>query len=247
MKISACIITLNEEANLQRCLKSIQGIANEIVVVDSGSDDRTPLIATDHNARFIHHDWEGYVDQKNFCISKATHPWVLSIDADEELSTELRDELAALKEKGPEESAAGYSMARVTFFENCWIRYGDWYPDVLVRLFRKEKARFVGGKVHERLEIDGPVLPLAGELHHYSFRDVADLRARGEKYARLWAESARAEGRTAAPLSPVLHGTARFLRNYLVRGGWKGGMRGFRIAVHCARYVYLKYQLLRRA
>ncbi len=247
MNITACIITQDEEENLPRCLKSLEGIVDEIVVVDSGSTDRTPFLATDHNARFIRHDWQGYVDQKNFCIAKATHPWVLSIDADEALSPELREEIAALKEKGGDDRTVGYSMPRVVFFEGQWIRYGDWYPDVLVRLFRKEKARFTGGRVHERLEIDGPVVALSGELHHHSFRDEADLRARGEKYAALWAETARADGKTAGPLSPLLHATARFLRHFFLKGGWKGGARGFRIARLCAREVGLKYQLLRKS
>lgn len=247
MNISACIITRNEEANLPRCLESLQGLADEIVIIDSGSTDRTPFIATDFNARFIRHDWEGYAAQKNFALGKARNEWILSLDADEALSAELRSEIAALKASGPSADASGYSMPRVVFYENTWIRFSDWYPDVLVRLFRKDKARFAGAHVHERLEIHGPVLPLTGEIHHHSFKDEADYRARMDHYSTLWAQGARAAGRHAGPLAPITHAAARFLRSYLIKGGWKGGALGFRLARLQAAEVALKYRKLRTA
>lgn len=245
MEISACLITHNEEANLPRCLESLAGIADEIVIVDSGSTDRTPFIATDHNARFIRHDWEGYAAQKNFALSKARHDWVLSLDADEALSPELKAEILALKAAGPAPEASGYSMPRVVCYQGTWIRFGDWYPDVLVRLFRKDRARFAGAWVHERLEVNGPVLPLRGELYHHSFKDEADYRARMEHYSSLWAEGAREAGKSAAPWSAPGHAVARFLRSYLVKGGWRGGALGFRLAWLQATEVALKYRKLR--
>jgi len=246
MNISACIITRNEEDNLPRCLESIKDVVDEIVIIDSGSTDRTPFIATEYNARFIRHDWEGYVAQKNFALQKATWEWVLSIDADEELSPELRGELLKLKQQSPEPVASGFEMARVVFYEGRWIRFGDWYPDRLVRLFRKSRAKFAGGAVHERLEVEGAVEPLAGELHHYTYRDLADQQARMERYSTLWAEAAHQEGRRAGWASSYTHAVARFLRAFVIKGGFKGGVLGFRIARLNAAEVYLKYQKLAR-
>lgn len=246
MKISACIITKNEEANLPRCLKSIRDLVDEIVIVDSGSSDRTPFIATEYNARFIKHDWEGYVGQKNFALSKASYNWVFSIDADEELSPELQDEIKKIHE-GPEPSYSapvGYQVSRVVFYEGQWIRFGDWYPDLLVRLFDRRKASFAGGKVHERLEIKGTINNLSGELHHYTYKDVADQKSRIEYYSTLWAETAKAEGKKAGFLDPYTHSAWRLFRSLFVKGAIKGGTLGWQIARLNAHEVYLKYKKL---
>jgi glycosyltransferase involved in cell wall biosynthesis len=247
MNLTACIITLNEESNLARCLDSLKDIADEIIIVDSGSKDRTPFIATDYNARFIRHDWEGYVGQKNFAISKASHEWILSIDADEELSPELRAEILKIKPSTVPGNIAGFSMPRVVFFENTWIRFGDWYPDVLVRIFRKGKGQFAGGAVHERLELEGEIQPLAGELVHHSFKDEADYRSRMDHYSTLWAQSAKAFGKKAGPLAPFTHATWRFLRSFFLKEGIKGGSLGFRLARLQAAEVFMKYQKLRKS
>ncbi len=174
MKISFCLITLNEEKNLPRCLASCAGLADEIIVLDSGSTDATEKIARQFGARFEHQDWLGFVGQKNRVLSLATRDWIFSLDADEELSPELRAEILSLKNSGaPSHNVNGYSMPRCVLYEGRWIRHGDWYPDRLVRLFRRDHARFAGGNVHERLEISGPVQDLHGDLHHYSFADAA--------------------------------------------------------------------------
>ena len=136
MTISFCLITLNEEANLDRCLKSIAGLADEIVVVDSGSRDRTEAIALGHGARFVHQDWLGYVGQKNHVLSLASHDWVFSIDADEELSPALRDEVRTLKQNEPPSAVSGFHLPRCVCYEGRWIRHGDWYPDRGVQIGR---------------------------------------------------------------------------------------------------------------
>ncbi|NJK93189.1 MAG: glycosyltransferase family 2 protein [Blastochloris sp.] len=246
MKISACIITLNEESNLPRCLQSLRDLVDEVVIVDSGSTDRTPFIATEFDARFIRHDWEGYVAQKNFALSKASYNWVLSIDADEELSSELRHEIKKIHD-GPEPSStspSGYEVSRVVFYEGHWIRFGDWYPDRLVRLFDKRKASFAGGQVHERLEIQGPIEPLAGELHHYTYKDLADQKARIEHYSTLWAQTAHQEGKRANFLSPYTHALWRLFRSLFLKGSIQGGSLGWQIARLNAYEVYLKYKKL---
>jgi glycosyltransferase involved in cell wall biosynthesis len=246
VKISLCLITLNEEENLPRCLRSCADLADEIVIVDSGSTDGTTRIAAEFGARFVHQDWLGYVGQKNKVLSLAQNEWVFSLDADEELSPALRDEIRTLKQSTPGGEISGFSMPRCVLYEGRWIRHGDWYPDRLTRLFRRERVKFAGGRVHERLEISGAVTPLRGDLHHYSFRDAADHRARGECYAKLWAQDKHEAGKTAGALSPVLHGAFRWFRGYVLKRGFLDGSQGWCIANISAREVALKYRLLRR-
>ena len=245
MKISFCLITLNEEENLPRCLRSCADLADEIVVLDSGSADGTARIAAEFGARFVHQDWLGYVGQKNKVLSLAQNEWVFSLDADEELSPVLRDEIRVLKQSEPTDDVSGFSMPRCVLYEGRWIRHGDWYPDRLTRLFRREHVKFAGGRVHERLEISGAVTPLRGDLHHYSFRDAADHRARGDRYAKLWAQDKYEAGKTAGALSPGLHGAFRWLRGYVLRRGFLDGAQGWRIAKISASETALKYRLLR--
>ena len=245
MKISVCLITLNEEENLGRALRSCVDLADEIVIVDSGSKDGTERIAREFGARLVHQDWLGYVGQKNKVLSLAQNEWVFSLDADEELSPALRDEIRVLKQFTIAEEVSGFSMPRCVLYEGRWIRHGDWYPDRLTRLFRRARVKFAGGRVHERLEISGVVTPLRGDLHHYSFRDAVDHRARGERYAKLWAQDKHEAGKTANAFSPVLHGAFRWLRGYVLKRGFMDGAQGWRIANISAREVALKYRLLR--
>jgi glycosyltransferase involved in cell wall biosynthesis len=246
MKISFCLITLDEERNLPRCLKSCADLADEIVVLDSGSTDKTEEIAREFGARFEHQEWLGYVGQKNRVLSLASNEWVFSLDADEELSPRLREEVQLLKSAGEVgNDVSGFSMPRCVFYEGKWIRHGDWYPDRLVRWFRRDRAKFVGGKVHERLEVSGRIVSLSGDLHHYSFIDAADHRARCEKYARLWAQEKFETGQQAGVLSPAFHAAFRWLRGCLLRGGFLDGAQGRHIAALCARETFYKYKFLR--
>lgn len=247
MKISFCLITLNEAENLPRALKSCADLADEIVIVDSGSKDATETIAHSFGAKFVHQDWLGYVGQKNKVLSLAANEWVFSLDADEELSPKLRAEIIELKKlAAPPEKTSGYSLPRCVFYEGRWIRHGDWYPDRLVRLFRRSLAKFAGGRVHERLEISGEIIQLRGDLHHFSFADAADHRARGEKYAKLWAEDKLAAGKTVSALAPVSHAAFRWLRGYILRGGFLDGAQGWRISNISMHETFLKYQMLRK-
>jgi len=245
MKISFCLITLNEEANLPRCLNSIKDLADEIVILDSGSTDKTAEVAKQFGARFEHQDWMGYVGQKNMAISHTKNEWVFSIDADEELSADLRDEIQSIEYEGVPEEVSGYDMPRCVKYEGRWIRHGDWYPDRLARLFRKSKGRFEGGKVHERLEINGLIDPLEGELYHHSFKDKQDHWQRCEKYAQLWAETQFDLGHKAGIFAPLTHSVFRWFRGYVLKHGFLDGSIGLRIANFCAMEVHLKYKLLR--
>ncbi len=246
MRISVCIITLNEEANLRRCLESCTGLAEEVVVLDSGSTDDTEAVAREYGARWVVREWPGYMRQKNNVIELANEEWVLSLDADEALSQGLCRVLEELKKTKPPDSVGGFSMSRCVFYEGHWVRHGDWYPDRLVRLFRREGAHFEGGRVHERLELDGEIRKLKGDIEHYSFKDSADHWARCQKYAWLWAEDARDAGKHAGFFAPWLHGAFRWVRGYILRGGVLDGRQGWRIAALNAREVFLKYRLLRR-
>ena len=246
MKISFCVITLNEEENLGPCLESCADLADEILVLDSGSKDRTGEIAAEFQARWEHQDWLGFVGQKNEILRRATCEWVFSLDADEELSGPLREEIKTLKKMEPSPDIAGFSMPRCVCYEGKWIRHGDWYPDRLARLFRRERARFEGGKVHEGLELSGRVLPLTGDLNHYSFRDLADHRARAEKYAQLWAESQFEAGRRIGPFAPFTHAFHRWFKGYIARRGFLDGSLGWRIAAISASETFKKYRLLRK-
>jgi len=248
MKISVCLITLNEERNLPRCLASVAPIADEILIVDSGSRDRTEEIARQFGARFVHQDWLGNTDQKNFAQDQAAHPWVFNIDADEELSPDLIQAIIRLKALpvcDTPEAPDGYRVSRMVFYLGRWIRHGDWYPDRLVRLYRRDKARFTGGRVHGQVELPGETPLLPGHLHHYTYLDAADRAARCAKYAEIWAQSAHAEGRHCGPLKGPLHALARFVKGYLLKHGFCDGAIGWEIAMGNAREVWLKYHLLR--
>jgi glycosyltransferase involved in cell wall biosynthesis len=248
VKISACLIVCNEEKNLARCLQSIASLVDEIVVIDSGSTDRTVEIARSFNARVIGQPWLGYVGQKNFALEQANHPWVLSIDADEELSPELAAAITGLRSDpaaDAPDAPNGYAVSRLVFYRSQWIRHGDWYPDRLVRLFRRAEARFTGGRVHEKLEIAGyhPLLP--GELHHFTYTDPADRAQRSATYAALWAQTAQEKGRRALPWTGATHAALRFVRGFVFKRGFLDGAVGFEVAGGNAREVWLKYHLLR--
>lgn len=245
VKISACLITRNEKDNLDRCLSSIRSIADEIIVVDSGSDDGSPDICRSYGAHVTIHPWQGYVAQKNLALSLASNPWVLSIDADEELSPGLAAVIQMLRQNPPEENISGYEFSRVVWYRGEWIWHGNWFPDVLVRLFQKSHARFAGGFVHERLEIDGPVKRLPGYLHHYTFTTDEERRTRMRNYGQLWAAAAKERGVYALPWTPRLRAAWRFVRGYVLRRGFMDGAIGWEIAANNAEEVYMKYQSLR--
>ena len=247
MKISACLITLNEERNLPRCLASVAPLVDEIVVVDSGSTDATRDVALKFGAHVYHQDWLGYVRQKNFALAQATHPWALSIDADEEISPELAEAITRVKNSPSSdlpEAPVGYEFSRLVFYRNKWIRHGDWYPDRLVRLFRREKARFTGGRVHEKLELDGDFLTLPGHLHHFTYENAADRAKRCALYAELWARTAREQNKHAHAFSAPVHAFARLFKGYVLKGGFLDGAVGWDVALGNAKEVWLKYHLL---
>jgi glycosyltransferase involved in cell wall biosynthesis len=240
-RVSACLITLNEEENLPRALASLVGIADEIVVVDSGSTDRTEQIARQHGAAFFFRAWTNYAEQKNYAADRANNDWILSMDADEELSSGLHTLLLGWKKRTPEFSV--YEMARRTWYLGAWIRHSGWYPDFQRRLYRRDAAQFCG-TIHESLRFEGKAGRLSGDLLHYTVRSFDEHEVNVERYTTLAAQQMFAQGKRnwrgamwcATPWS--------WFQNFVLRGGFLDGYRGALIAQMAARSVRLKYAKL---
>lgn len=241
--LSVVIITLNEEQNLPRCLESVRW-AEEVLVVDSGSKDRTREIAEKAGARVLEHPWEGYGQQKNFANSQAKNDWILSLDADEELTTELRAEIEDfLARRGRMHGNLywGAAFPRLTSYLGRWIRYGGWYPNRLVRLAHRGHARWTETPVHESWEVDSQVWPMQADLLHYTFRDVFDQVTTNVRFARLGARTALARGERPSLWRIFLKPPVKFLETYVWKRGFLDGFAGFVISVNAAHSIFMKY------
>jgi glycosyltransferase involved in cell wall biosynthesis len=242
-RLSACIITLNEEQNLPRLLASLGAVADEIIVLDSGSTDRTEVVAQQHGAAFHFRQWTNYADQKNYAASLANMDWILSLDADEELSSALQTAILDWKKRTP--SFEVYEVARRTWYLGAWIRHSGWYPDFKKRLYRKGVAQFAGS-LHETLQFAGPCGRLDGDLLHYTIHDFAEHEANVERYSTLAAQQMFEQGKRQW-LGALLFATPwSFFQNFILRGGFLDGYRGALIARMAARTVRLKYAKLRK-
>ena len=235
MQISATIITFNEGERIGRCLRSVAW-CDEIVVVDSGSTDLTCRIAEDAGARVLRRDWPGYVRQKNRAAEEARFDWILSLDADEELSPRLRAELESLH--GRDSDLAGYSMPRLAHYLGGWIRHSGWYPDRKIRLYDRRRGRWTGGAVHESVQVDGPVGRLQGDLLHYTCDSLSEHIQRVDRYTSLAADELAAEGKRIGWRGLTLAPLWKFLRTFIVESGWRDGYRGLFIAQMAAFYVW---------
>jgi len=236
-RLSVVVVTRDEEERLRACLESVAW-ADEIVVVDAESEDKTVTVAREFTDRVVVRPWPGYAAQKNAALDLATGDWALSLDADEIVSAELRAEIAAvLAVDGP---ADGYAVSRRNIFWGRWVRHGGLYPDWQVRLFRRGRGQFAARAVHESVRVDGRVERLAGHLEHRSYRDVSDFLARADRYSTLAAEEAVAQGRRARAADLVLRPLGRFLGMYLVGRGFLDGWRGFLLAALYAYYVLIR-------
>jgi len=243
VKISAVIITYNEAERLPAALKSLEGIASEIIVVDSHSTDETVRIARHFGCRVFERDWTNYADQKNFGQNQATYPWILSLDADERLSPELRQEIISLLPTEPD--CAGFSVPRRVFYLGRWIRHGGWYPDRRVRLFRRNRARWEGEFVHEKLVIEGEVKKLRGDLLHFPYRHITDHMRRINLFSELGAKKLYAGRKKCRWYHLVFLPPLRFLRNYIFLGGFLDGFPGLVIAVLSSYAIFARYAKLR--
>lgn len=240
-KLSVTVITRNEAADIDAALQSVAW-ADEIVVVDSQSTDDTVAIARRRTERVMVREWPGYIDQKNYAASVATHDWILSIDADERVTPALADEIQALMAAGP--SAAAFRIPRVTWHLGRWVRTTDWYPDYQLRLYDRRAAAWTGKYVHEAVMVRGVTGRLRGELLHYAYRDIADHLETIDRYTTLAARQMHEAGRRAGLLQIAGHPPLAFLRNYLAHGGIRDGVPGFIISALNAYYVGLKFAKL---
>jgi glycosyltransferase involved in cell wall biosynthesis len=240
-RISACLITFNEEHNLTRALASLAGIADEIVIVDSGSTDRTEEVAREYGAKMFFREWSSYGEQKNFAAECATNEWVLSMDADEELSSALQTSLLSWKKTEPKFSV--YEVARKTWYLGAWINHSGWYPDFQRRLYDRDEARF-SGIIHESLRFVGPPGRLHGDLLHYTVRSFEEHQAKVEKYAALSAKQLHWEGKRSWRAAMLVAAPWRWFNTFFLRGGFLDGYRGVLISRMAARSVWLKYSKL---
>ena len=246
MKISATIITLNEESNIKAACESVAW-ADEIVVVDSESTDATREIAASCGARVIINPWPGFGAQKQFAVNRAAHDWIFSLDADERVSDQLKQSIEALKENRHVEEADGYVVARRTYYQGRWIRGGGWYPDYQLRLFNRTKGRWKQRHIHESVMMDsgGRIKELGGDLLHYTSPNAAHHhRMIGERYAPLAAQQMFEEGRRTSALGVASAGPAAFVRSFVLKGGWRDGFAGFTIASFAAHHAFLKHLML---
>jgi glycosyltransferase involved in cell wall biosynthesis len=238
MKISATIIAYNEQKNIARAIESLR-CCDEVVVVDSGSTDMTPEIAERLGARVIDNPWEGYAKQKNVAAEAATHEWILSIDADESLSEALEGEIWQLKKNGPEHDA--YEMPRLAQYLGRWILHSGWHPDRKIRLYKRDKGRWVGNYVHESVQVDGRVGRLDANLLHYTCDSLSEHLETMNRYTTLAAEQLVAEKVDIGMRHLLLDPPWTFIRSYFFKRGYLDGIEGLAIGYMAATYNFVKY------
>jgi glycosyltransferase involved in cell wall biosynthesis len=236
-RLSAIIITRNEAGNIGACLDALS-FCDERIVVDSGSEDDTVAIAHAKGAKVDAHAWNGFGPQKNHALSLATGDWVLSVDADERVTPALAKAIASAIDAG---LADGYEMSRRSRFLGREMRHSGWYPDYVLRLFRRGRARFSDDLVHERVICDGPVVRLAEPLLHEPVARIEDALSRMDRYSTAGAEMLVAAGRRVSFASGILHGFWSFFRAYVLRRGFLDGREGFLLAIANAEGTYYRY------
>ena len=241
--ISACIITLDEADRIEACIESL-AFCDEIVVVDSGSNDATRELAAARGARVLTNAFAGYRAQKDFAVRAARNDWVLCLDADERITPRLRATIEHARADGFA-SAAGYRFARSTEYFGAFLRHGNAYPDRVLRLFDRRRGGWRGEReIHEHASVDGPVVTLVGDLEHHAYRSLGDQLDRLQRYARLMAHDMHSRGRRARMANLLLNPFWRFLRGYMLRGGFLDGWRGLLFAWVEANYVRQKFMML---
>jgi len=239
--LSICIITLNEEHDLPRLLKSIEGVADEIVVVDSGSTDRTIKIASAAGARVLTRRWTNFSDQWNFCAASASGNWILVLSADEELSDGLRASILDWKQQEPEFFV--YEVARLAWFLGAWIRHSRWYPDWQRRLYDRREANF-SGAIHETLRFQGKVGRLNGDLLHYTVRSLDEMKEKSRRYSTIAAHAMFENGRRNWRFQKWFGSGWTWFQYFILGAGFLDGYRGAYIAAIAAWTVWLKYSKL---
>jgi glycosyltransferase involved in cell wall biosynthesis len=239
--LSVTVITRNEAHRVTEALQSVAW-ADERIVVDSGSTDDTVAIARAHASRVETREWTGYSAQKNFAASLASHDWILSIDADERVGVALGDEIRELLKSEP--AARGYRIPRVTNYLGQWIRSTDWWPDWQLRLYDRRAGEWTRAQVHESVRVRGTIGHLRGELMHHPYADVADHLATINDYTSVAARELYERGRRSGPLRIIVHTKLAFLRNFVLRGGFRQGSTGLVVSLLNSYYVMVKFTKL---
>lgn len=241
--LSACVICFNEESNIDRCLSSLAGV-DEVVVVDSGSTDRTVEIARSYTSKVFYRNWTGYADQKNFAMSLAKGDWILSVDADEEVSSDLKQEIDSVLSSNPQDD--GFRLPRRSFYQGRWINHSGFYPDRQLRLFRRECARWVGRRVHERVDVEGTIGNLKHDLFHYPYNGVISGQLKTvDAFSTLFAKDLRDRGAGFHLWLLLVRPVFKFLEVYILKKGFLDGVPGLIIAVTSAYALFVRYVKVR--
>ena len=243
-KISAVIITLNEERNIKRCLQSLDGVADEILVLDSFSSDKTGEICKEYNVRFLQHKFDGHIQQKNRAMDLAENDWVLSLDADEALDNTLRAEIMKVKNNL---TADGYKFNRMTNYCGRFIKHSGWYPDTKLRLWNRKKGRWGGDNPHDKVIMNEgtKIVHLKGDLLHYSYYTVEEHIKQNEYFATIGAEVLFSKGKSSSFFKAVYKSLWMFYRNYFLKAGFLDGDAGFTVCRLTAAGTFSKYIKLR--
>lgn len=248
IKLSAVIITFNEEQNIARCIASLRNVADEIVVLDSFSTDRTPEICRENGVQFFQHAFDGHIQQKNRVITMASYSHCLSVDADEVLSPELEKSILEVKHHF---TADGYSFNRLNWYCGKWIRHCGWYPDRKLRLWDSRKGAWTGVNPHDRYEMQAGCTTghLKGDLLHYSYHSISQHLAQVEKFTSIAAKADVERGRGTSTFKILVYPCWKFLRDYIFKLGFLDGYQGYlvcRISAHAAFYKNIKIRELKR-
>lgn len=244
IKLSVVIITFNEERNIDRCLSSVKSIADEIVVVDSFSTDKTKEICLKHNAKFVEHKFDGHIEQKNWAITQASNSYVLSLDADEAITPELANEILAIKANWKHD---GYVFNRLTNYCGTWIKHCGWYPDKKLRLWDSRKGKWTGVNPHDRYELESNnIAHINQDILHYSYYSIADHIKQVNYFTDIAANAAVASGKTSSVFKVLFNPLVKFLRDYFLKLGFLDGYYGLVISAISSHATFLKYAKIRQ-
>lgn len=244
VKVSVVVITFNEEHNIRRCLESVKEIADEVVVVDSLSTDNTVEICEQLGAKVFSQKFLGHVEQKNFAITKATYPHILSLDADEALDSTLLNSIKVVKDNWAHN---GYTMNRLTNYCGKWIHHSGWYPDRKLRLWDSRKGQWEGTNPHDEYKLkEGSVKHIQGKILHYSYNSITEHITQANYFSDIAAKSGLIKGRKSTVFNVIFNPLFKFIRNYLLKQGFRDGFYGFVICTITAHETFLKYVKMRK-
>jgi glycosyltransferase involved in cell wall biosynthesis len=238
-KISACIISFNEERKIEDCLKSLQPVVDEIILVDSLSTDDTLKIAEKYTDKIFHQKFLGHIEQKNLAVEKASNDWILSLDCDERLSEELQQSILEIKDRL--EQADAYRMPRKTFYIYRWLNH-CWYPDLKTRLFNRKSSHWGGTNPHDHIVTQGKnIIRLKGDIYHYSFDSISDHLKTIDSFTEIGADELVRKNKPVSILSPLSHASWTFFKLYIIKRGFLDGFAGLIVSVLSYMHVFIKY------